>query len=103
MRSFLDHCGPTQHLIGNVVVDHTPTTATSTCYVQDLHVGRGELADQTFSARGEYRDKWVVTNLRAGHACGAFPIVVKTASIPLAPSSHHRDSAKIMSNALVAP
>lgn len=59
MRSFLDHCGPTQHLIGNVLVDHTPTTATSTCYVQDLHVGRGDLADRTFATLGEYRDRWV--------------------------------------------
>ncbi|WP_319430407.1 nuclear transport factor 2 family protein [Mycobacterium sp. RTGN5] len=46
---------PTQHLIGNVLVDSTQTTATSTCYVQDLHTGRGELTDQTFSTLGEYR------------------------------------------------
>jgi len=60
MRSFLDDCGPTQHLLGNLVidVDSSGTSATSRCYVSDMHVGAGARSSQTFSTLGEYHDKW---------------------------------------------
>jgi hypothetical protein len=60
MRSFLDDCGPTQHLLGNLVidVDNSGTSATSRCYVSDMHVGAGARSHQTFSTLGEYHDEW---------------------------------------------
>lgn len=63
MRSFLDDCGPTQHLLGNLTVEVSGADAQSRCYVADLHLGRGANAHLTFQTLGEYRDRW---RLRAG-------------------------------------
>ncbi|GAA4488009.1 hypothetical protein GCM10023094_47190 [Rhodococcus olei] len=59
IRAFLDECGPTQHLLGNVLVDVDGDTATSRAYVSDLHVGSGDRADLTFRTLGDYHDTWV--------------------------------------------
>lgn len=59
MRSFLDDCGPTQHLLGNVLVDVDGDTATSRAYVSDLHLGTGDRSDLTFQTLGDYQDTWV--------------------------------------------
>lgn len=58
IRSFLDDCGPTQHLIGNLVVDVDGERASSRCYVSDMHKGAGVKAHLTFSTLGEYHDTW---------------------------------------------
>ena len=58
MRSFLDACGPTQHLVGNVLIDVEGDTARSSAYVADLHLGTGALAGQSFRTLGDYRDEW---------------------------------------------
>jgi hypothetical protein len=58
MRSFLDDCGPTQHLLGNVLIEVQGDTAQSSCYVSDLHKGTGDRAALTFSTLGEYHDRW---------------------------------------------
>lgn len=58
IRSFLDACGPTQHLIGNLVVDVDGDRATSRCYVSDMHKGQHDKAHLTFSTLGEYHDTW---------------------------------------------
>ncbi len=58
MRSFLDDCGPTQHLLGNLTVDVLGTTARSRCYVSDLHLGTGDKAQLSFQTLGEYQDAW---------------------------------------------
>ncbi len=58
IRSFLDDCGPTQHLLGNLVVDVDGDQAFSRCYVSDLHKGSGEKSHLTFSTLGEYHDRW---------------------------------------------
>jgi hypothetical protein len=58
MRSFLDACGPTQHLLGNLTVEVSGTEATSSCYVADLHLGRGAQAHLRFQTLGEYQDRW---------------------------------------------
>lgn len=59
IRSFLDACGPTQHLLGNLVIDVEKERATSRCYVSDMHKGAGDKAHLTFSTLGEYQDSWV--------------------------------------------
>lgn len=58
MRSFLDDCGPTQHLLGNLVIDVAGDQATSQCYVSDMHKGTGGMEHLTFSTLGEYHDRW---------------------------------------------
>lgn len=58
MRSFLDACGPTQHLLGNVLIEIDGDTATSEAYVSDMHVGAGDKSDSTFRTLGDYHDKW---------------------------------------------
>ncbi len=58
MRAFLDVCGPTQHLLGNLTVEVTGDEATSRCYVSDLHLGHGSRSHLTFQTLGEYRDRW---------------------------------------------
>jgi SnoaL-like domain len=58
VRSFLDACGPTQHLLGNLTVEVQGAQALSRCYVADMHVGEGEKAHLTFRTLGEYHDRW---------------------------------------------
>ncbi len=58
IRRFLDACGPTQHLLGNVLIDLRGDEATSRCYVSDLHKGAGGKSELTFSTLGDYHDRW---------------------------------------------
>lgn len=58
MRSFLDACGPTQHLLGNLVVEVDGDTASSRCYVCDMHLGAGDKSHLTLRGLGEYHDRW---------------------------------------------
>jgi len=58
IRSFLDACGPTQHLLGNVLIEVDGDDATSRTYVSDMHKGAGEKSALTFSTLGDYRDRW---------------------------------------------
>ena len=58
LRKYLGNCGPTQHLLGNLVVSIDGDAAKSTCYVRDIHQG-GDGRDHLFlSTAGEYRDCW---------------------------------------------
>jgi hypothetical protein len=57
IRGFLDKCGVTQHLIGNVLVDVDGDHATSRAYVRDLHLSRTN-PELTFHTLGDYRDRW---------------------------------------------
>jgi len=57
----LDRCGPTQHLLGNFRIDIQGREATASCYLQAIHVGLGEYADQLLTVWGEYRDRLVKT------------------------------------------
>ncbi|SNS08348.1 SnoaL-like domain-containing protein [Sphingomonas laterariae] len=61
MRSFLDDCGPTQHLLANVIIDVAGDSATSSAYVADMHVGLGDRSHLTFRTLGDYHDHWVRT------------------------------------------
>ncbi len=57
IRGFLDNCGVTQHLLGNVLVDVDGNHATSRAYVQDLHLSRSN-PELTFHTLGDYHDRW---------------------------------------------
>lgn len=62
LRNFLDDCGPTQHMIGNVLIEIDENTATSRAYVADMHLGAGDLAGQFFRTLGDYHDSWIRTS-----------------------------------------
>jgi len=58
IRSYLDDCGPTQHLVANVLIDVDGDTASSRAYVSDMHLGTGALEGQFFRTLGDYQDEW---------------------------------------------
>lgn len=58
IRRYLDHCGPTQHLLGNLLVELDGDHATSRCYVSDMHLGQGAAAGESFFTLGDYHDRW---------------------------------------------
>ncbi len=58
IRSYLDACGPTQHLLGNLLVERDGDWAESRCYVSDMHLGAGANAHLTFCTLGDYHDRW---------------------------------------------
>jgi hypothetical protein len=59
IRSFLEKCGKTQHIIGNVVINIEGRTARSLAYVSDMHLGKDKNSGLTFRTMGEYNDEWV--------------------------------------------
>jgi SnoaL-like domain len=58
IRGFLDSCGPTQHLLGNIIVDVTGGTAVSRSYVRDVHLNSRADPSTRFYTIGDYRDTW---------------------------------------------
>jgi ketosteroid isomerase-like protein len=56
---FLNVCGPSQHLIGSVMIELDGNVATSRSYVQARHQGSGHKADRFLDTNGEYIDRWV--------------------------------------------
>lgn len=61
-RRFLDPCGPTQHLLGNLIVSIDGEQAESKCYVSDMHIGAGTRAHLTYCTLGDYHDRWQKRN-----------------------------------------
>jgi 3-phenylpropionate/cinnamic acid dioxygenase small subunit len=57
IQGFLDKCGPTQHMIGNVRVSVDGKEASARCYLQATHAGQGSHAGKTMTVWGEYRDR----------------------------------------------
>ncbi|TCM14684.1 SnoaL-like protein [Novosphingobium sp. PhB165] len=58
MRRYLDRCGPTQHLIGSMIVDIDGDEATSRAYVQARHQRQDDPLGAIFDSTGEYVDRW---------------------------------------------
>ena len=58
-QAFLDVCGPSQHLIGSVMIELDGNGAVSRAYVQARHQGRGAKADRFLDTNGEYVDRWM--------------------------------------------
>jgi 3-phenylpropionate/cinnamic acid dioxygenase small subunit len=63
IRRFLDNCGATHHLLGNILVDVDGDRAISRAYVRDLHLSRSD-PSLTFHTLGDYHDRW---ERRNGH------------------------------------
>lgn len=58
MRRFIEPCGPTQHLIGSIIVEVDGDNATSRAYVQARHQRPDDPAGAVFDSSGEYVDRW---------------------------------------------
>tara|TARA_R110000823_G_scaffold119998_12_gene244454 strand:- start:16271 stop:16708 length:438 start_codon:yes stop_codon:yes gene_type:complete len=58
MTRYLDTCGPTQHLIGSILVDIAGDTAVSRAYVQARHQALDDPGGAVFDTSGEYIDRW---------------------------------------------
>lgn len=57
IRSFLDGCGPSQHLLGNYRIQLDGDVATSKCYCRVMHFGKGEQQGKSFESWIEYADE----------------------------------------------
>ena len=57
IRTYLDDCGPSQHLLGNYRIDVKGDAARSRVYVRAFHVGIGAASGKTYEMGGEYRDE----------------------------------------------
>lgn len=63
IRSFLDGCGPSQHLLGNYQISIDGDHAESSTKARVLHAGAGKHAALTpYEAIGVYRDRHVRTD-----------------------------------------
>ncbi|WP_396908973.1 nuclear transport factor 2 family protein [Mycolicibacterium sp.] len=58
IRGYLDTCGPTQHLLGNVIIDVVGDTATSRAYIRDVHLNSAGDPSIRFYTLGDYHDTW---------------------------------------------
>ncbi|RJG18998.1 nuclear transport factor 2 family protein [Massilia cavernae] len=61
IRGHLDGCGPSQHLLGNLVVDVNGAAIDSRVYVRAAHRGAGSMRDLTYESLAEYQDRWTLT------------------------------------------
>jgi len=57
-RKYLDVCGPTQHLIGSILLRLDGAGAQTQVYVQARHQGAGDKAHLFFDSNGDYIDQW---------------------------------------------
>jgi len=62
IRSYLDPCGPSQHLLGNYQISIDGDHAESSTKARVLHIGAGDRAELTpYEAIGTYHDRHVHT------------------------------------------
>jgi hypothetical protein len=62
LRSFLDGCGPSQHLLGNYQISIDGDSAESSTKARVLHIGADKRADLIpYEAIGVYRDRHLRT------------------------------------------
>jgi ketosteroid isomerase-like protein len=57
-QRFLDPCGPSQHLLGSIMIEVDGDSAVSRSYVQARHQGAGAKAHLFLDTNGEYIDRW---------------------------------------------
>jgi len=58
VRSFLDGCGPTQHLLANFEIEIENSEAQSQCDVRASHAGVGSLRGVYYEVWATYVDQW---------------------------------------------
>jgi hypothetical protein len=57
IRTYLDHCGPSQHLLGNHRVELDGDSARSRVYVRAFHACRDRGDPRVYEMGGEYADE----------------------------------------------
>ena len=57
IRSAIDRCGRTQHLLGSSRVEIDGDVAQAHTYVRAFHMGKGALAGDSYEMAGAYRDE----------------------------------------------
>lgn len=57
-RDFLGGCGPSQHLLGSIVITVEGDKGTSNAYVQARHQGKNGRENLRLDSNGEYVDQW---------------------------------------------
>jgi len=57
-RQYLDVCGPSQHLLGSIIVEVDGDAALSRSYVQARHRSKDPADPRLFDSNGEYVDRW---------------------------------------------
>lgn len=62
IASYLDGCGPSQHLLGNYRIDLSGDEAASRHYCRVMHMGKGVHEGKTYETWIEYRDALVRTD-----------------------------------------
>ncbi len=60
IRSYLESCGVTQHMLGNFLIEVSGSTASSESYVADMHLARDASVDASFRTLGNYQDSWTL-------------------------------------------
>lgn len=87
-REFIESCGATQHLIGNIRIDLDGDSAWARCYVQATHASRQPNQPGLMTLWGEYRDQlarqgdgWAITarSLVIQHIHGDIGVALKGA------------------------
>ena len=62
IKSFLDTCGTTQHMVGNISITVAGDIATSQAYVCDMHLAPDNNPTDFFRTLGDYHDTWAKIN-----------------------------------------
>ncbi len=57
-KTYLDPCGPSQHLLGSIQLELQGEEAITRSYVQARHQGAGDKSDLFLDSSGEYIDRW---------------------------------------------
>jgi len=72
IRSYLDGCGPSQHLLGNYRITLDGDRASSRCYCRVMHFGEGIHVGKTYETWIEYADELVrgARGWRSAHRTG---------------------------------
>lgn len=58
IRLYLDRCGTTQHLIGNILIAISDAGVTSRAYVHDTHLPADNDPSAVYYTLGNYSDHW---------------------------------------------
>ncbi|WP_269621232.1 nuclear transport factor 2 family protein [Zhongshania sp. BJYM1] len=58
----LEQCTETQHMLSNIRVKLDDNTATATCYLQALHLGKDSYEGHILTLWGEYSDELALTD-----------------------------------------
>lgn len=58
VRGYLDNCGATQHLLGNVLIEVSGDRAVSRAYTRDVHLNAANDPTTRMYTLGDYRDAW---------------------------------------------